>query len=929
MKKKSIIKVMLVIVFTILIGVGMAMSYRANYLQTMEIGKDYLPVFHTTMQYKYQVLGFNFVLFLMIIFIQNLLIKRGLKPFFADEKKEMPKLPNKSLAYILAGIISLLVSPVITQKYMMFMNSMWTGNADPIFNLDLGFFFFQKPFIEMMLVYAIGILVFLSIYIALYYIIVFNVHLDGVDRDILKKSAFMKQLKINAMMVIVLAAAMVFLKTYDIGLGQFLTLKDATATKLVGAGMTDVTIKLWAPRILAVVMIVSGALIIKNIGNNKLKKTIASVMIVPTYLVGLFIVTVGFSTLFVHNNRLDKEAKYIGYNIESTKAAYGLNVTEKDIENTENITNEDLENNTAIINNIALVDEKLTLDTLESLQTNYGYYTYRNTKLQKYAVNGEEMAVYVSPREIVSSAETSTANNKTYKYTHGYGSIISYASKVTANGNVDYLQKNIDYSDAKIPVSEPRIYFGTETNHAVVTNSNQTTEFDYPVTSKQNAEYAYHGNAGIHLNLLDRLILSVMKRDVSIAFSENFNTESKVIMNRNVMERAKTIMPYLVYDKKPYMVLTEEGGQVWVLDAYTVSNEYPYAQKSMIDVDGTKKEMNYIRNSVKVLVDAYDGTVTFYMMDEADPMLMVYNKLYPSLFKNKKDIPSDVASHFVYPEYLYDVQANMLEYYHNVTEDVLYRGNDVWDYATYSLTKSSAAENKMKPYYTMVKDAEDNNTIGLMIPYTAYGKQNIVAYLVGTVNSNHNIELALYKFSQGSNVIGPKQLEKVIEQDENISKEIESVNVTGTKISKNLMIVPVNNSLLYVETIYQQQLNEKNALPLLKKVIVASGNKVTIGNSLEDALKKLLSESATNITVDNTDTMEDVVDTLIDANKNLKDSSKANDYEMMGKDIKKLQELIDQLEEMQKEQQKENTTDAKHNNTVEAGSDNHHNNAIQ
>ena len=908
-KKKSKLKIMLVLLFIIIVAAGMYMSYRTNYLQTLEIGEEYLDVFYTNVKYKYTIMAFNFILFFIIIFIQNIFIKKGLKSFFEDEKKEMPKLPHKSIAFILAGVISLLISSVFIEKYMLFTNSIWLGTADPIFNLDIGFFFFQKPFIHLLLIYAIGILVFITLYLAIYYIAVFNIYLNNIDRELLKKSIFIKQLKINAFLILVVIAGLVFLNTYNIVLNEFLTLKDTLSTKITGAGLTDVTIKLWGYRILTVVIIISGILIIKSISTSNLKKIIGSILIVPVYLVSLFVVMLLFSLVFVNNNKLDKEMKYIGYNIDYTKTAYNLNINEEELETSETITKEDLAENESIINNITLVDEETTLDTLESLQTNYGYYTYRNTKLQKYIINGEETSVYVSPREVISSSETNTYNNKTYEYTHGYGTIISYASKVSSTGNIEYVQKNFDASDEQILVSEPRIYFGTETNNTIITNNDNKTEFDYPVNSTTSAEYAYNGNAGIKLNWLDRIILSIMKKDVNIAFSTGLNENSKVLMNRNVIQRAKTIMPYLIYDENPYLVITDEGKQVWVLDAYTTSNEYPYSQKSTIEVEESKKEINYIRNSVKVLVDAYDGTTTFYITDETDPIMMAYSKIYPTLFKNKSEIPQDIASHFVYPEYLYNVQAEVLEYYHNVTEDVLYRGDDVWNYATYSATKISGNETIMEPYYTMIKTQTGESKIGLMIPYTLYGKQNIVSYLVGIANNDGSMNLTLYKYAQGSNVIGPKQLETVIEQDETISQEIESVNVTGTRITKNMIIVPINNSLLYVEPIYQEQLNEKNAIPLLKKVIVASGDKVAIGNTLQEALDNLTSQSARDIEVENTDTMNDLINTIIQANQNLKDSTESNDYEMMGKDINKLQELIEQLEVMQQEnEEKENTT---------------------
>lgn len=907
-KKKNKLKMIIVLLFIVLVALGMWMSYRAGYLQTLEIGEEYLEVFYTNIEYQYKIMAFNFILFFVLILIENLLIKKGLKPFFQDEKKEMPKLANKSLAFILAGIISLVISSMFTEKLMLFVNSIWLGNADPIFNLDIGFYFFQKPFIKLALTYIAGILIFMTLYMAVYYIAVFNIYLKGIDKELLKKNYFIKKLKINAFLILLTIAGLVFLSTYDIINSQFITLKDGLSTKLIGAGLTNATIKLWGYRILTIVIVISGVLILKNIDKGSFKKIITSVAIVPAYLVCLFVVMLLFSLLFVQTNRLDKEKEYIKHNIDYTKMAYNLNITEEDIESSDTITKKEIAENRDIMDNITLVSQDTTLKTLNTLQTNSGYYTYRTTKLQKYMINGQETAVYVSPREVVSVSDTNTYSNKTYEYTHGYGSIITYSSKVTDGGNVAYVQKNFDSSDKQILVSEPRIYFGTETNNTIITNTNGKTEFDYPINSMTSAEYTYSGEAGIKVNFLDRMILSIMKKDVNIAFARNLNENSKVLMNRNVIERAKTIMPYLIYDEEPYLVITNSGKQVWVLDAYTVSNEHPYSQKSIIEVEDSKKEINYIRNSVKVLIDAYNGEINFYITDENDAIVMAYQKIYPTLFKNGDMIPEEISSHFVYSKYLYDVQSKILEHYHNITEDVLYRGDDVWDYPTFSATKVSGAETKIEPYYTMVKDNAGQNKIGIVVPYTLYGKQNIVSYLVGTVNENGKTDLTLYRYAQGSNVIGPKQLENVIEQNEAISKEIESVNVTGTKLSKEMIIVPINHSLLYVEPVYQQQLNEKSAIPLLKKVIVASGNKVAIGNTLQEALEKLVSQSASNIKIENTDTMNDLINTIINANHNLKDSTNANDYELIGKDIKKLQELIEQLETMEKENRtKENT----------------------
>ena len=905
MKNKKI-KIIITLLFIIIVTTGLAISYRASYLQTLEIGSEYLDVFYTNVKYKYQIMGFNFILFFIVLYIENKIIKSGLKPFFKDENKDIPKLANKSISFIFSSLVSLIITSLFTDKMILFMNSIWIGTADPIFNMDIGFYLFQKPFIEFAIFYIIGIILFVSIYMSVYYIAVFNIHLGGIDKELLKKSKFIKQLKLNAILLFIAVALLIFLNTFNVLTSQFISLKDTLSTKLIGAGLSDVTIKVWGYRILSILVIISGIILIKNIDTGNLKKILYPILIVPGYLVSLFIVMILFSTIYVNNNKLDKEKQYIAYNIDYTKKAYDLNISEEEIETSDAITNKDIKQNKDVIDNITLVDKDTTLKTLNTLQTSSGYYTYKNTRIQKYSIDGLDTAVYVSPREISASSDVNTYNNKTFEYTHGYGAIISYASKLDTVGNISYVQKGFDIPNNNISVSEPRIYFGLETNNTIITNTNNKKEFDYPINTISNAEYSYSGNAGIKVGLLDRLILSITKKDVNIAFASNLNDNSKVLMNRNIIKRAKTIMPYLVYDENPYLIITDDGKQMWVIDAYTVTDSYPYSQKTDVKIEDSKKDINYIRNSVKVIVDSYNGTINFYITDYTDPLIMAYNKVYPTLFKNSKDIPEDIVKHFTYSKYLYDIQSEILKYYHNVTEDVLYRGDDVWNYARFSSKKVSGIESTIDSYYTMVKTDNEENKIGLVVPYTVHGKQNIVAYLVGTILDNGKMKLTVHRYAQGSNIIGPTQLEKVIEEDENISKEIQNISVTGTKVTKNLIIVPINNSLLYVLPVYQQQLNEANSIPLLKKVIVASGNKVTISDNLENALEKLVSQSATDIKVDNTDTKNDLINTIIDANKNLSESTKANNYEMIGKDITKLQELIKQLEKMQKEESKNN-----------------------
>ena len=474
------------------------------------------------------------------------------------------------------------------------------------------------------------------------------------------------------------------------------------------------------------------------------------------------------------------------------------------------------------------------------------------------------------------------------------------------------MQKDFEESTNHIAsIKETRIYFGLETNDTVVTNSKNKKEFDYPIvnsTKAENTENIYDGQAGLNLNFIDRLILAIKENDLKLVFSGSVNSQSKILINRNIIERAKTLMPYIIYDENPYLVVTDEGKLVWVLDGYTVSNYYPYSQKiTLQELD--KMQINYIRNSVKVLIDAYDGTIQYYITDRNDPIIMAYQKIYKDLFMEKEEIiPEDISKQFIYPEFIYNIQAEVMERYHNIQTDVLYRGDDIWQVATHNTTKVLIKTGTpISPYYTMVKTIDqEESTIGLVLPYTPYQKQNLTAYLVGTYQ-NAQPKLTLYKYPSDSNIIGPMQLDTQIEQDENISKEIESLNVTGTKIKKNMLIIPINNSLLYVEPIYQQYINEENSTLILKKVVVASGNKVAIGNNLTQALKNLVSQYAVNIQVENNEDIEGLIDSIIKTNNNLKQSSSNNNWEMVGKDITKLQELITKLEKLQEEQEeKEN-----------------------
>ena len=898
-KKKNRTRMILVLLFLLLFAGISYIELRGSYLEYLELGQNYTNIFYTNLTYRYGIMAVNFVILYFILYFTNRGIKKGLKPFFEKEKKEIPKLPNKSLALVISALVSFVTSSALMQKIMLIANGTSFGIQDPIFGLDIAYYMFQKPVIETLALYFVILFVGLSIYIALYYVIAFNRYFDGVDGKMLKESLFMKKLTRNALLIIIGIAILTVINTQNTMFGKILTVKNDL--EIVGAGMTETTIKLWGYVIFAFVIIIFAYRALKYFKKGNTGKVLKNLAVIPGYLVVLFIVMVVFDLAFVSTNELDKEKEYIAENIKNTKNAYNINIEEKNIENSGTITSEEVEENANVINNIPVISKDAVSKTLENSQTVTGHYVYPNISIAKYNINGKNQLVYVAPREITNSGRT--YNNKTYEYTHGIGEIFTSATESSQNGNIQYIQKDIVGKDEKINISEPRIYFGLETKETIATNTKNKNEYDYTDENGTDQVYSYNGQAGLQLGFLDRLILGMKKGDINLAFSGEITNESKILINRDVITRAKKALPYLIYDEEPYTVVTDEGKIVWVLDAYTVSSSYPYSQYTSIEHDGTKEKINYIRNSVKVIIDSYDGTMSYYITDRNDPIAMAYRNIYPSLFKELDEkIPEDISSHFVYPEFLYNVQAKILKVYHNVKPDVLYRADDVWDIAKFNSTKSTKSTGTyMEPYYTVVKTS-DGEQLGLVQIYTPDEKQNIISYLVGS-NSNGNNELKLYKFSADSNIVGPMQLDKQLEEDEAISSELKSLNVTGTKLTKQMIAVPINNTILYVEPIYQTMLNESE-VPVLKKVVVASGNKVAIGDNLTKALENLLSKYAVDIEVENTDDVEGLIEAIIKANKNLTQSNENNDWEMMGKDIKKVQELIDSLEKVKEKEDK-------------------------
>ena len=894
-------RAIIVIVFIAIYALGTYVSLRGQYLEYVELGEQYVQKFFTDIKYKYSIMGISFVLLSIIFYFTNRGIKKGLKPFFEQEKREVPKLPNKSITLIIAAIASVIISNHLLDKVLLFVSNASFGKSDIIFNLDISYYMFIKPLVETLINYFVTLMIAVSAYMAGYYIIIFNLYFKAVDRELLQKSKLIKKLLRNAIILAIGVGIQTALNTQNIVTGKFLTLSNET--ELTGAGIVESTIQLYGYLILAVIIVISVIMAVKYFVQKQNKKIVYPVVAIPIYLVVLFLVMVGYDLIFVRSNEFDKERKFISENIKSTQEAYNINADETSIDYTGTIKENEVNENTDVIDNITIVNEELVQKSLKDTQTETGYYTYNDISLAQYEIDGKKQLVYVAPREAENNSIS--YNNKTYEYTHGMGQIVASATSVTEDGNVEYLQKDITGADNLHPITQPRIYYGVETNSVAVTNTKNKSEYDYTDNSGVEHINNYDGNSGIQVGFWDRLILAIKNRDLRLAISTSVNSESKILTNRNIIKRAKTVLPNLIYDENPYTVV--DNGQIyWVLDGYTVSDKYPYSTYTEIQYDGSKRDINYIRNSVKVIINAYDGEMTFYITDRNDPVIMAYLKLYPTVFADYtgKEIPEGIKSQLKYPKFLYSVQSEMFMVYHNVKEDVLYRNSDIWALPKYGTATSKTKTATLNPYYAMVKNGNsDKAEFGLVQMYTQNEKSNIISYLVGTCDGTE-CKLKIYKYPTDSNILGPTQLDNQIEQDETISAELEAINVTGSKISKDMKIIPINNTVLYVETIYQTMANEPNQPTTLKKVIVASGTKVAIGDTLSEALANLLSQSAVSIDVNNTEDVDGMIQAIIDANKNLTESNDRNDWEMMGSDLKKLQELIESLDKMVKEEKK-------------------------
>lgn len=686
-----------------------------------------------------------------------------------------------------------------------------------------------------------------------------------------------------------------FLSHQDILIGDMLQKESVKGAYLTGAGFLDVNIKLWIYRIISIVIIIAVYNFIRGIKKEESKKILFSIILIPAALIIVFIVNIAIDSIFLRGKDIDREKEYILQNIRATEEAYNINVENKEIAKGTDITSEKIKKDSELIEKLPMVTPDVVKETLENNTDNKekkSLYKYGNPNLVK---NGNAYD-YLTTREIDDKDKTLT--NKIYKYTHGNFGILTSSSKVNKNGyllNVSEKFEGQELNGTKI--KEPRLYYGENTNSNAIVNAKDIKEYDYPTSTLTNKENNYNGKGGIKLSLLERIALAITKGSTELIFNNNIVENTKVLLNRQIIERAKKILPNIRYDKDPYLVTKDDGGLAWVIDGYTVTSRYPYSQKVSIEADkGGKERINFIRNSVKVVIDAYNGTVDFYVTDTTDPFISTIMKTYPTLFKNYNELSENIKKQMRYPQYLFDIQAKVLTTYHNSDVDNIYRADDRWEVAEVSGsgTRSSTS------MYTLLKKGDELKP-AIITTYTPEKRKNIVSYLVGQTENGAN-KLTMYRYIEKSE-LSLSFIDTQIEKDEKVQKEMRELTTLGTELKTVRILLPYEDTTLYIKGIYQVFLNE-DSVPVLKKVIVANKGKVGIGNTLKEAMQRMLTENAIDIDVRDLANEDELKDAIIKQNKTLKDVMKQGDFEYTGKDIQRLIKLVDQLEEVSKEKKK-------------------------
>jgi uncharacterized membrane protein (UPF0182 family) len=606
-------------------------------------------------------------------------------------------------------------------------------------------------------------------------------------------------------------------------------------------------------------------------------------------------------TFSVKPNELQKESPYIANSIRSTSLAYGLDKIEvRDFSAGGGLTLKDLKRNEATVLNIRLWDWRPLKDVYGQLQSIRPYYNFEDVDLDRYVIDGNYRQITLSVRELdfeSVSEQARTWINQYFQYTHGYGLCASPVNEVTEEGLPEFVIQDIPpRSKSSLKISRPEIYYGEKTLHPVFVKTGMK-EFDYPL-GEENAFTTYAADRGVSIgSFWRRLLLAWDLGSFEILFTKNFTSDSRVLLHRSVRDRIQRIAPFLAYDRDPYIVI-DEGRLFWIQDAYTTTNRYPYSEPF-------QGQFNYIRNSVKVVLDAYLGDVFFYLADPGDPIVRTYSSIFPTLFRPISQMRPGLRAHVRYPEDLFDVQRHMYRTYHMRDPRVFYTKEDLWEVPSEIY---SGSEQVMESYYTIMSlPPSQTKEFIMLIPFTPKDKNNMIAWLAARSDGANYGKLVLYQFPKQELTYGPMQIEARIDQDPAISQLITLWNQKGSSVIRgNLLVIPIEHSLLYVEPIYLQA--EKSRIPELTRIVVVYQNRVSMGETLKEALQAAITGAGVSPPVEAA-TAADVVAPLAlpslqelvsQAVRHFEDSQtllKEGDWAGYGEEQRKLREVLKQLNE--------------------------------
>ena len=903
-KKRSFNKARSVIVILSLIIIGLILFFmqRAEHLNYIEAGTQFFKIFRIRTIEKTVIFAVNFIWIYIMMFIITKNMQRNLKELFLDEKRDFPNLPAKSISFVIALVISLIAQFIFAGDFLKLFNTAWFGKKDSILSLDYSYYIVIVPIIRKVLFYFLAISVINIIYVVAYDILTINIKLGGIDLSRLKNSKLSKQIYRLISVIIFVVSILIFTLLPNLFVGDMLKTTGKESFYITGASFTDIYVKFIGFAILPFLLIFSFFKIKKSIKTKNVNSTIKSILIVPVYIVIMYILILIIQVLFLNRNVIENEGQYIKRNISETYTAYAIKPEEKIIEKSEILSSETVLSNQDIIGSIPIIPEKMVVQTLNEQDTHLKIYKYNNAQLiQNYDENNN--IAYFVPREVSSNKTAGGATD----YTHGNYGIVVSGTKVDDKGSIKYLDREFeDQVFQGTNIIEPRIYYGMETNVPIMTHTKAGGEYDYPLTSSKVKQNIYDGAGGLNLKFLDRLVLGIKTSSPNIIINSKIQEETKILFNRNIIKRAESILPEVRYDTEPYLIISDEGRLLWVVDGYTISKNYPYSQKILLPTnDGRLKKVNYIRNSVKVIIDAYDGNMDFYI-DKTDPMILSIDYAFNNVFKSMEDIPKNLVKKFRYPKFLYDVQSEVIRKYHTNAIDIFYGGEDVWEFSL--LENESNKIGKKRINHTIFKNFnEDKLNIGYLTIYTPYGRQNINAYLVG-VYENSQPKLKLYEYSRNEKIPGIEFIKTQIMSETLIKEELEELNVIGTEIKSYPMLIPVENSMLYVEPVYQVYIN-KNNHAILKKVIIANGSKVGIGNNINSAITNLFSDLAINIDIHDPLDRELIIEAIIRTNNYLEKAMSSKNLQDIGKHTQELSSLIQQLKLLTEEMEKKLETE--------------------